>query len=586
MTEDEALSSSALANTFRVLRKHGLWRQVPVMLALLASSLLEGVGISTLLPILKAIANGEHPGGSMLERMIFRGLDFLHLPTSFGALVIVFAICMTVRALLSQQTSRYIGLVVAEIASELRQEVLDRVLEARWSYFTVNPVGRFTSAVNVEANWAAYVYRTSLSVVAALIRAIVYAVVALLIDWRAATLAIVLGTGLGLVNRYFTRTGRRAGRAQQEAIRNLIADFGDVVTGFKPLKAMARHETLLASLNKETETIQQTMYDMVMSQQLANAVPDLLIALSMVVAAFVCVTYLHLDLAGLLVQGFILLRLMTSVSTVQRALQLNSLSEGFYWALLKTIREAREAAESFTGKVLPTLKEACRFDRVSFAYGTKPVLNEVSLEVPAGRVTTLIGESGSGKTTIADLLLGLFVAGSGSITLDDKPLGEVDLRRWREMVGYVPQEVLLFNGTIFDNIALGDPTITDGDVTKALEDAGALDFVMAVPEGLQAQVGESGAKLSGGQRQRIALARALVHRPLLLILDEATSALDPRTEADICETVRRQAGNLTVLAITHQPAWVDIADRVYRVIDGKVELTDRIHLKQTSAAAH
>jgi ATP-binding cassette subfamily C protein len=282
----------------------------------------------------------------------------------------------------------------------------------------------------------------------------------------------------------------------------------------------------------------------------------------------------------------ILLRLMTNVSTVQRSMQEMATSESSYWALQTTINEAREAAENASTGDLPTLREACRFDHVTFSYGAKPVLKDVSLEIPAGRVTTLIGESGSGKTTIADLLLGLFIVDSGSITLDGKPLGALDLLKWREMVGYVPQEVLLFNSSIFDNIALGDPSITDEQVRKALEDAGALEFVDALADGIRAPVGERGTMLSGGQRQRIALARALVHRPALLILDEATSALDPRTEAEICETVRRQAGNLTVLAITHQPAWVEIADRVYRVVDGTVELTTRSSLTPALASAH
>jgi len=357
-------------------------------------------------------------------------------------------------------------------------------------------------------------------------------------------------------------------------MRGLLSDFGDVITGFKPLKAMSRHETLIKGLAKETKVIRRTMYDLVFYQQLANALPDLLINLVLVAAAYVCFRILGLDLSAMLVSGIIVLRLMANVSTVQRAIQETASSESYYWSLQATITEAREAAETFTGTTTPTLNDACRFDGVTFSYGVKPVLKEVSLEIPAGRVTTLIGESGSGKTTIADLLLGLFVADSGRITLDGVSLDEVDLLRWRNMVGYVPQEVLLFNGTVFDNIALGDPEISEADVNAALEDAGALAFVNELPSGIHAPVGERGAMLSGGQRQRIALARALVHRPALLILDEATSALDPETEAGICQTVQRQAGKLTVLAITHQPAWVTIADRVYRVVEGSVETTD------------
>jgi ATP-binding cassette subfamily C protein len=423
-------------------------------------------------------------------------------------------------------------------------------------------------------------------VLSAVIRAVIYCVIGLLIDWRSAIIAIVLGLGLGLINRYFTRAGRRAGRNQQLAMRGLLSDFSDVITGFKPLKAMWRHESLIKGLTKETKIIRRTMYDLVLYQQLANALPDMLINVAMAAAAYICYRFLGLDLSAMLVSGIIVIRLMVNVSTVQRAIQETASSESFYWSLQATINEAREAAETFSGKSLPTLKDACRFDRVTFSYGVKPVLKDVSLEIPAGRITTLIGESGSGKTTIADLLLGLFLVDSGKITLDGTPLSEIDLLRWRSMVGYVPQEVLLYNGTIFDNVALGDPAVSEENVKAALEDAGAMGFVNALPEGIHAPVGERGTMLSGGQRQRIALARALVLHPALLILDEATSALDPETEAEICQTVRRQAGKLTVLAITHQPAWVTIADRVYRVVEGSVETADRADFTRAVAFAH
>jgi ATP-binding cassette subfamily C protein len=153
------------------------------------------------------------------------------------------------------------------------------------------------------------------------------------------------------------------------------------------------------------------------------------------------------------------------------------------------------------------------------------------------------------------------------------------------MIGYVAQEIILFNDTILANVSLGDQEIDEDAVRAALQAAGLDPLIAELPEGLATPIGERGFKLSGGQRQRIALARALVHQPKLLILDEATSALDPATEAEICATVAAQAGRTTVLAITHQPSWVERADRIYLVADGKVRAVDRATLQRPARAA-
>ena len=151
-------------------------------------------------------------------------------------------------------------------------------------------------------------------------------------------------------------------------------------------------------------------------------------------------------------------------------------------------------------------------------------------------------------------------------------LGDADLARWREMVGYVPQEVILFHDSVLANVTLGDPDLGPEDARAALAAAGAWEFVTQMPQGLDSIVGERGTLLSGGQRQRVAVARALIHRPALLILDEATSALDPNTEAAICRNLKDLVADtgLTIVAITHQSAWVEAAHRVYHVERGQV----------------
>ena len=151
-------------------------------------------------------------------------------------------------------------------------------------------------------------------------------------------------------------------------------------------------------------------------------------------------------------------------------------------------------------------------------------------------------------------------------------MSEIKLSKWRQKIGYVPQELTLLRGTVFDNITLGDQSISPDQVTEALRLAGAMGFVEALPDGIHTDIGTMGAKLSGGQRQRISLARALVLRPKLLLLDEVTSALDDATEAEICENIMELSGKFTIIAITHKPAWTRIAQRLYRVLDGQVEL--------------
>jgi ATP-binding cassette subfamily C protein len=197
------------------------------------------------------------------------------------------------------------------------------------------------------------------------------------------------------------------------------------------------------------------------------------------------------------------------------------------------------------------------------------------MEIPAKSLTTIIGPSGTGKTTFIDLIIGLYQPDSGIVYLDDTPLPEIDLEHWRGKIGYVPQEQILLHDSIMINVTFGDPDLTRADAESALRAAGAWEFVSAMPGGMDSSVGERGAKLSGGQRQRIMIARALAHRPEVLILDEPTSALDPASEKLICDTLRNLGRDYTILAISHQSALADVADQTYRLEHGKPGKVER-----------
>jgi ATP-binding cassette subfamily C protein len=232
------------------------------------------------------------------------------------------------------------------------------------------------------------------------------------------------------------------------------------------------------------------------------------------------------------------------------------------------MQEAEDAREETLGHREPVFKKGIRFDNVSFGYNEKLVLNELNFQLPKGKFIAIVGPSGAGKTTVVDLVIGLLRPNSGEIWIDELPQSQIDIYSWRRMIGYVPQETLLLHDTVLVNVTLGDETIRRRDVEDALRAAGAWDFVCHLPHGVQTVVGERGGKISGGQRQRIAIARALVKKPELLILDEATTALDPLTEAAICDTIVKLAGDVTILSISHQSAMLEAAELAYRLEAG------------------
>ncbi len=247
-------------------------------------------------------------------------------------------------------------------------------------------------------------------------------------------------------------------------------------------------------------------------------------------------------------------------------------NESAYRAVRRTTRRAEEAREEDgAGLPAPGLDSGLRLERVTFAHAASPVLDGVSVELPAGALVAVTGPSGAGKTTLVDLLLGLLRPTSGRVLVDGVPLTDVDRAGWRRLVGYVPQETVLLHDTVARNVALGGaPDVAR--LRRALESAGALAFVEALPEGVETVVGERGARLSGGQRQRISIARALYGGPRLLVLDEATTGLDPATEAGIAETLRGLRGSVTVVAVTHGARLLDVADLVLEVAAGAVRV--------------
>jgi ABC-type multidrug transport system fused ATPase/permease subunit len=198
------------------------------------------------------------------------------------------------------------------------------------------------------------------------------------------------------------------------------------------------------------------------------------------------------------------------------------------------------------------------------------VLKDISFKMPKGGLIGIIGPSGGGKTTLADLILRLFEPTSGTIMLDGKNISDIKLSDWRTKIGYVSQDVFLQDNSIRNNIKFYDEAMSEENILEAVKMANLYDFIKTLPKGLDTQVGDRGLLLSGGQRQRIALARVLARRPEILVLDEATSSLDSASEKLIKEDIEKLKGNITIIVIAHRLSTVADTDKIIALKDGSI----------------
>ncbi len=552
-----------MRDVFRIFMSSSGMVKWTVLAALILATMAEGIGLASMLPAV-TLAFGENDTTG-IGQAVTDGLAWLGLPASLPMLLAVIVIGMLVKALMVILAMYHVSAVVATVASRVRIALVTALLNVRWPYFTRHPVGRLANSVSLDSTRAGDAYLVATTYLATVFQAAITLVVALLVSWKVALIGLLVGALIAVILLPLVKMAKRAGIKQRQRTEDIVTLLSDTLSNIKPLKAMSRQAQFAEFFSRRTGKLRVALQQEAMSRHLMKSLREPIVALAAAGAFFFVYTSEVIALPELLVMGVLLARIISTLGKVQELEQRAQILQASYWSVHQLVAEAEAESEQFTGTRQPTFNEGCSLDKVTFGYGEKPVIKNASLTIPAGRLTVITGPSGVGKTTITDLLLGLLTPQSGTVRVDGVPLDELDVIAWRSMLGYVPQELALFHDSVLANVTLGDPAFDAAAAEEALRLAGAWEFVAALPNGIEQVVGERGTMLSGGQRQRIALARALVVKPKLLILDEVTSALDPETEAAICANVRQLRGRVSIVAITHRPIWVKLADRVYEV---------------------
>lgn len=398
----------------------------------------------------------------------------------------------------------------------------------------------------------------------------------LLISWKLTLFTLILLPLTGLFITRVAQSLKRRNERSQGELDNLLSVLDEFIGGVRIVKGFAAESYVRNKYEIVNKRYTEQMVGIRRKVDLASPVTEVLsmmVALAIILAGGALILGQQSELKASEFITFLLIfsQFLAPIKTLSQAIGRISRARVSYDRIEGVINTPLPSTEREHGDTVSTIHEGIRFEHVSFGYtAERPVLRDVSFDLPHGQTLALVGASGAGKSTVADLLCRFYEPTSGRILLDSRDVRELSTQSLRSLMGIVAQEGVLFNDTVRGNIAYGVGGYSDDDIVRAAQIANAHSFISELPLGYDTMIGERGLSLSGGQRQRLAIARAVLRNPPLLIMDEATSALDSESERLVQQALDRLMENRTCLVIAHRLSTVVGAHRIAVMDQGQV----------------
>jgi ATP-binding cassette, subfamily C, bacterial len=550
-------------------------RKVFVALLLMSSvGMIEGGAVLLLIPLLR-VAGLDMPRGSLGRlNAPLRWLAPIGGVTPKVMIVLAaYAMVGTLEASLIRAQALFESRFVQEYSHSLRARLYNAIAGADWLTLTRIRSSNFTFAITIAVDRVGTTAHQILSVASIGAVALVYIVLSLLVAPAMALTILAAAAVLLVLQHNGTISIAVPGEEVDASTNEFYASAAEHFGGLKTAKSYGAEDRHLAMFLKASDRVSEALLALIRSHAGLQWIQSVGSVVALCGLLFTAIAVFHLPTASILLLLFLFSRLVPRLLTIQRTFQ--QVLAGL--PAFRTVASLIDICEH-SGRALSPAQETITagnidLERVDFAYSpdaATPQLAHISLSIPFGRITAIVGASGSGKSTVADLVLGLLVPQGGKLTVAGRELTVDYIASWRSRLGYVAQDTFLFNETVRANLSWANPEATEQEMLKALADAAADEFVAALPRGLDTVVGERGARLSGGERQRLSLARALIRNPAYLVLDEATNALDSENEARIYQAIQRLRGKMTILVITHRLSTIRFADLIHVMDNGQV----------------
>lgn len=557
-----------------------IFKRYKIQLILLATlgflgGILEGFGVGAVIPALSfLLGDGGQVEDSAISQTIKAFFDFFSVPFSFRYLLVMVAGLFVGRAFVLGIFTYVRARIGAEFINAEMADILSATFSARWPFLLKQKIGYVQNTIVSDVRRNANLLDAFTQVIQSFSGLIIYLIVALSISPGITLVTLGAGTALIIVLRPLVRKTQLVNEQASIVDKQLSQHLTEHISGLKVVKASGEERRVFEKA-KDYLSLLRTLYvrNIVVHSLGTIFIQPFSVVFIISIFAFAYKTP-GFNLAAFAATLYLIQKIFIYLQSGQGAI--HSVSELLPYAanVVSFKRDLVDNIEIEPKEHKPfKFDTSLQFDNVEFSYGqgSGTVLKNVSFALKKGETIGLIGPSGAGKTSVADLFLRLFKPTAGVITLDGVSIHDIDLREWRAHIGYVSQDIFLVNETIRRNIQFYEDALSQEDIERAAKQAHIYDFITSLPEGFDTIVGDKGVMLSVGQRQRIALARVLARRPEILVLDEATSALDNESELLVQKAINELHGSVTVFIIAHRLSTIMNVDKLLVLREGKIE---------------
>lgn len=503
--------------------------------------------------------------------------------SQYGTSKVLLVLCLTFCAITLVKTSCYFGSsavmipIRTGIVRDIRMQLYRKILALPIGFFSQERKGDIIARISGDVGEVEYSITSTLDMlIKNPILIIIYLTVLFMMSWQLTVFTIIFAPLMLMIMSSIGRKLKAGSLAAQRYWSDTMSQIEETLGGLRIIKAFVAENKMEQRFSKVTSDMRNKNTQVGIRQASAHPVSELLGSVLIAIVlwfggSLIIGDHASIDAPAFISYMTILYSIIQPVKDLSKAAY--SIPKGMASVeridkILSAENPIKEIAEP---KPLNGFTESIRFNNVSFSYdGSKKILDSINLEIPKGKNIAIVGASGAGKSTLVDLVPRFYDVSEGSITIDGTDIRDVSIKDLRQLMGNVNQEPILFNDTIFNNIAFGVEGATMEQVQMAAKIANAHDFIMEKPLGYDEVIGDRGAKLSGGQRQRISIARAILKNPPILILDEATASLDTESEKIVQEALNRLMESRTTIAIAHRLSTIKNSDEIIVMHEGKI----------------